>query len=128
MSLVGLSVAGTYTSTAGTAADGTTCGTAQTGLQWRAISVPPLTGGIQGSFHSTGGAAGLTNQDFPLSGALTQGENVEASNATVTVILSFVNHPTNLSDYPYFTCASVKRQATPNTVLLHVSLAYGPNL
>ncbi len=128
LSLDGLSVAGTYTSTAGTAADGTTCGTAQTGLQWRAISVPPLTGGIQGSFHSTGGAAGLTNQDFPVSGSLTQGENVGASNATVTGILSFVNQATNLSDYPCFTVASVKGQVSGNTVLLLISGSDGSDL
>ena len=54
---VGETMSGTYTSTAGTAADGTACGTAQTGLQWSAVLVPPITGIIQGSFHSTGGAA-----------------------------------------------------------------------
>ena len=46
---------GTYSSTAGTSADGAPCGTAQTGLQWSAILVPPMTGTIQGSFHSAGG-------------------------------------------------------------------------
>ena len=69
----GSTMTGTYTSTAGTAGDGTPCGTAQTGLQWSAMLVPPITGPIQGNFHSTGGSAGLGNQDFPVSGSLVQG-------------------------------------------------------
>ena len=40
----GSTMMGTYNSTAGTAADGSVCGYAETGLSWRAISVPPLTG------------------------------------------------------------------------------------
>jgi len=69
-----LELCGTYTSTAGTAADGTPCGTAQTGLQWSATSAPLLTGVIQGSFHST-----LTNRDFPVTGVLVQGPNIGAA-------------------------------------------------
>ncbi|MGC1788614.1 MAG: hypothetical protein WA718_17935, partial [Terriglobales bacterium] len=80
----GSTMMGTYNSTAGTAADGSVCGYAVTGLSWSAISVPPLTGSIQGSFHSTEGAALLNDQDFLVSGSLTQGQNIGASNATIT--------------------------------------------
>ncbi len=96
----GSTMVGTYKSTAGTAADGAPCGTVQTGLQWSAISVPPITGPIQGSFHSTGGSAGLSNQDFAVTGSLLQGENIGASNATVTGTLTFLrsdNQPQQLS-------------------------------
>ena len=89
---------GTYDSTAGTAGDGGPCGTVQTGLQWSAVLVPPMTGNVQGNFHSTGGAAGLNNQDFLVSGSLTQAENTGASSATVSGTLNFSN-----SDYPCFT-------------------------
>jgi hypothetical protein len=116
----GSTIVGTYTSTAGTAADGAPCGTAQTGLQWSAISVPPITGPIQGSFHSTGGSAGLNNQDFIVSGALSQGENIGASNATVTGTLTFINSTTNLSDYPCFSLASVNGQISGNSVILQI--------
>src|SRR5207249_6803869 len=73
MSIDGTTMGGTYTSTAGTATDGSPCGTAQTGLQWGAVMVPPLFGSFLGSFHSTGGAAELNNQDFLVSGVLLQG-------------------------------------------------------
>ena len=43
--LSGNTMMGTYAST-----DGKGCGTAQTGLQWSAVSVPPLSGTIRGSF------------------------------------------------------------------------------
>jgi hypothetical protein len=117
----GSTIIGTYASTAGTASDGTTpCGTAQTGLAWSAVSVPSITGQIQGNFHSTGGTAGLSNQDFPVSGSLFQGENVGASNATVTGSLSFITPGTNLSDYPCFSTASVNGQISGNSVILQI--------
>ncbi len=115
----GSTMVGTYTSTAGTAADGTPCGTAQTGLQWSATLVPPITGPIQGGFHSTDNV-GLDNQDFAVTGSLTQGENIGASNATVTGTLSFLNPVTNLSDYPCFTLASVNGQISGNSVILQI--------
>jgi hypothetical protein len=124
----GSTMVGTYTSTAGTAADGTACGTAQTALQWTATSVPPLSGMIQGNFHSTGGAAGLGNQDFPVSGVLTQGENIGASNATVTGSLNFVDPVSLLSDYPCFTTASVNGQISGNSVILQIIGTNGSNL
>jgi hypothetical protein len=116
----GSTMMGTYSSTAGTAANGTPCGSAQTGLQWSAVAVPPLTGTIQGSFHSTGGTAGLANQDFLVFGLLTQGENIGASNATVTGSLSFINPTSNVSDYPCFSVAAVNGQITGNTVILQI--------
>ena len=120
LSVNGSTMVGTYMSTAGTAADGAPCGTPQTGLQWSAISVPPITGSIQGNFHSTGGSAGLGNQDFAVTGSLVQGENVGASNATVTGSLIFLNPTTNLSDYPCFSSASVNGQISGNSVILQI--------
>jgi len=119
LSLDSSTMSGTYMSTAGTAADGTPCGTAQTGLQWSAILVPPLTGSIQGAFHSAGGAAGLEEQDFLVSGALNQAVNTGA-NATVTGNLSFLNSVTNLSDYPCFASAGVYGQISGNSVSLEI--------
>jgi len=124
----GSTMVGTYASTAGTAADGTACGTAQTGLQWSAISVPPLTGTIEGNFHSTGGASGLSNQDFAVSGSLTQGENIGASNATVTGTLNFTDPVTNASDYPCFNIASVNGQISGNSVILQIIGTNGSTL
>lgn len=84
---------GTYTSTDGTAPDGTPCGIATEGTSWRAVSVPPLTGTVTGSFHST--SSTLANQVFPVTGSLLQGENIGASNATVTGTLSFISPGVN---------------------------------
>jgi hypothetical protein len=116
----GSTMMGTYTSTAGTAANGSVCGYAETGLSWSAVSVPPLTGSIQGSFHSTEVGTDLTNQDFAVSGSLTQGQNIGASNATVTGTLSFIDPTTLLSDYPCFSTASVNGQISGNTVILQI--------
>jgi len=129
LSLDGSTMVGSYTSTAGTAGDGTTaCGTAQTGLQWSAVSVPPLFGAIQGSFHSTGGAAGLANQNFLVTGTLSQGQNIGASNATVTGTLNFVDPVSQLSDYPCFPGASVNGQISGSSVVLQIIGADGSNL
>jgi hypothetical protein len=132
--LNGSMIAGTYTATAGTAADGSPCGsgTAQTGpLAWSAMSVPPLTGTITGSFHSASiYNSGLSNQDFPVTGNFTQGENIGASNATVTGSLSFINPTTLVSDYP---CVSsgylyVNGQISGNTVVLELIGTNGSNV
>ncbi len=120
LSLDSLSMSGTYISTAGTAGDGSPCGTVQTGLQWSAVSVPPLTGTILGSFHSSGGAAGLDEQDFLVSGAFTQAANTGASYANITGNLTFLNPASNLSDYPCFTSASVDGQISGNVVTLQI--------
>src|SRR6202051_2711974 len=120
----GSTLTGTYGATAGTAADGTACGTLQTGLQWSAVSVPPLSGPLQGNFLSTSGSAGLSNQDFLVSGSLTQGENIGASNATVTGSLTFVDPVSNQSDYPCFSTAFVNGQISGTSVILQI---IGPN-
>jgi len=122
----GTTMSGTYTSTAGTGPGGTPCGTAQSGLQWRASSVPPLTGQVHGSFHSTSGP--LSNQDFPLNGMLTQGENIGANNATVTGTLNFVDPVSLLSNYPCFDTASINGQISGNVVILQIIGSNGSNL
>jgi len=119
LSFDGSTMIGTYSSTAGTASDGAPCGTAQSGLQWSAILVPPITGAIQGTFHSAGGAAGLSNQDFAASGSLTQAANSGAS-AQVTGVLDFVSPSTNVSVYPCFATASVVGQISGNSVVLQI--------
>ncbi len=123
----GSSMSGNYTSTAGTAADGSVCGYAVSGpsFTWSAISVPPLTGSITGSFHSGGGtlnSSGMVNRDFPVTGSLTQGVNIGASNATVTGALSFIDPTTGVSDYPCFPggSVSVNGQISGNTVILQL--------
>jgi hypothetical protein len=121
LSLDGLTMSGTYMSTPGTAGDGSACGSAQTGLQWSAILVPTLSGPIQGSFHSAGGAADLAEQEFTVSGALSQAANTGASSAAVTGNLNFVNPLTNLSDYPCLTSALVYGQISGNSVTLQIA-------
>jgi hypothetical protein len=111
----GSTMTGTYSST-----DGQGCGTAQTSLQWSAASVPPLSGPILGSFHSSINPA-LRDQDFPVSGTLTQGENIGASNATVTGTLSF-------QGYPCLTTASVNGQISGNSVILQIIAPNGFNV
>lgn len=122
LSLDGSTIAGTYTSTAGTSGDGGPCGTLQTvPMQWSAILVPSLAGSIQGSFHSAGGAAGLNEQDSLVSGALFQAANTGASSAAVTGNLTFLNPLTNESDYPCFTVASLYGQISGNSVTLQIT-------
>jgi hypothetical protein len=82
--------------------------------------VPPITGIIQGSFHSTGGAAGLTNQDFLASGSLTQAPNTGASSAAVSGTLNFTEPGTNTSDYPCFATAYLYGQISGNSVNLQI--------
>jgi hypothetical protein len=112
LSADGSTMIGTYTST-----DGKGCGSAQKGLQWSAVFVPPLNGTIQGSFHSSLNPA-LRNQDFPVTGALMQGDNIGASNATVTGTLAF-------QGYPCLTTASVNGQISGNSVILHMIASNG---
>jgi len=121
LSLDGLSMAGTYDSTQGTAPDGTICGTAQTNLQWSASLVPPLTGSIQGDFQSSDSAAGLAEQVFLVTGALNQATNTGASTAAVSGNLTFLNQANNKSDYPCFATASVTGQISGNTTTLQLA-------
>ncbi len=111
LSSTGTTIIGTYNST-----DGKGCGTAQTGLPWTAISVPPLTGSVQGFFHSVLNPT-LKNQVFPVTGTLTQGPNIGASNATVTGTLTFQN-------YQCLSTASVNGQVSGNSVILQI---FSPN-
>jgi hypothetical protein len=114
---------GTYAST-----DGKGCGTAQAGLQWSATAVQPLTGSVQGIFHSvagnfrtvTGDVLVISNQNFPVSGVLTQGANIGASNATVTGTLAF-------QGYPCLDTASVNGQISGNSVFLQIIASNGLN-
>ena len=115
LSTNGLTMMGTYSST-----DGKGCGTAQRELPWSATSVPPMTGMIQGSFHSTGGGL-LRDQDFPVSGFLNQGNNTGASNATVTGTLTF-------QGYPCLGTASVNGQISGNSVILQILASNGLNV
>jgi hypothetical protein len=120
----GSTMMGTYTSTAGAASDGSACGYAETGLSWSAVLVPTFTGTITGSFHSTEQGNGLTNQEFAVSGSITQGPNTGASNATVTGEWTFIDPATNLSDYPCFSTAYVNGQISGTSVILQI---IGPN-
>jgi hypothetical protein len=126
LSSSGSAMTGTYTATAGTAVGGTPCGngTAETGpLTWSANLVPPLTGSINGNFHSAGNSSsGLSNQDFPVTGFLMQGQNIGASNATVTGSLSFSNYPCIPGDV-----VSVNGQISGNTVVLQLIATNGSN-
>jgi len=122
----GSTITGTYSSTDGVAQGGSACGTAQSGLQWTATSVPPLTGTIKGFFHSTRGQ--LQDQNFRLTGTLTQGENIGASNATVTGTLSFVDPVSLQSNYPCFDTASVNGEISGNIAILQIIASNGANI
>jgi hypothetical protein len=115
LSADGTTLMGTYAST-----DGKGCGTAQTGLQWSAVLVPPLTGSIQGNIHSALNPS-LRDQDFPVTGVLTQGENIGASNATVTGTLNF-------QGYPCLASASVNGQISGSSVILQVIASNGASV
>ena len=120
LSLDGSTITGTYDATAGTAGDGSPCGAAQTGAQWIATLVPPLVGPVLGSFQSGGGAAGLSEQTFAVSGTLAQAENTGASSSIVTGSLTFLNPITNTSPYPCFGSASVYGQISGTSVSLEI--------
>ncbi len=116
---------GTYSSTAGTGADGTPCGTTQSGLSWSAFAVPAITGAFQGNFHSTQGGTSFRNQDFAVSGTLLQGPNTGASSATVTGTLFFQDPETLANDYPCLTQASVDGEISGNLVTLQIFASNG---
>lgn len=122
-------MSGTYTSTApAPGAGGSVCGYGTAGT-WSAFSVPPLTGSITGSFHSGSPGAGLLGQDFPVTGTLTQGPNIGASNATVIGTLSFIDPTTLISDYPCIPggLVSVNGQISGSTVILQLIGIDGSN-
>jgi len=118
-------MSGTYASTAGIGAGGTPCGTAQSGLQWTATAVPPLTGAFQGNFHSTQSGTAFRNQDFAVTGTFTQGQNVGASSASVSGTLIFQNPQTQQNDYPCLTTATVNGEISGNAVTLQIFSSNG---
>src|SRR6266849_6532633 len=85
-----------------------------------------LTASITGGFHRAGGS-GLGNRVFPVTGLLSQGENIGASNATVTGTLSFIDPVSLLSDYPCFETATVNGQISGNSVILQIIGVDGSN-
>ena len=114
LSYDGATITGSYTST-----DGAGCGIAATGT-WSASLIPALTSSsIQGTFHSTGGTAGLTEQMFLVSGQLFQGQNNGGSTAALTGNLNFGS-----AGYPCFSGVTVAGQISGNTVSLQI---LGPN-
>lgn len=123
LSADGSTMLGTYSSV-----DAQGCGTAQSGLQWKAVSVPPLTGAVQGNLHSQfkndlAKPDFPADQDFPFTGNLTQSPNIGASNATVTGTLSFPN------GYPCIgKVASVNGQISGSSVILQIVAGNGLNV
>jgi hypothetical protein len=113
-------MSGTYTSTAGTAPDGSACGIATSDVQWSAVLVPTIGGSIEGSFHSTGGGSGLTNQDFLLSGSIVEAENTGAASAVVSGNISFVPADQTSSDYPCIANASLYGSISGNSVSFEI--------
>lgn len=113
----GTTMAGTYSSS-----DGQGCGTAQTGLQWTAMRIPPISGQINGSFHSTGlgKQTGLIDQAFPVTGLLQQGPNTGATSATISGTLNFLT-------YPCLSSASVTGEISGNSVVLQIIATNGLN-
>lgn len=120
LSADGSTMMGTYSST-----DTQGCGTAQSGLQWQAVSVPPLSGPVQGNLHSAfkndlAKPDFPAGQDFPFTGALTQSPNIGASNASITGTLSFPN------GYPCLgKVASVNGQISGTSVILQIIAGNG---
>ena len=128
LSFDGSTMVGTYTVTA---PNGSPCQpVSETGqqFQWSAIFVPPLTGPIQGSFHSMGGPAALNEQSFVLAGAISQAANAGASSANVTGNLSFVTQPSNATDYPCIANAGFTGQISGNTVTLQLTGSDSSNI
>jgi hypothetical protein len=110
LSYDGSTIAGTYTST-----DGQGCGIAGT-QAWSATLVPLLNStSIQGTFHSMGGSAGLSEQEFLVSGQLFQGPNTGASSATLSGNLNFGS-----AGYPCLNSAAVTGQISGNAVYLQI--------
>jgi hypothetical protein len=112
----GKTMSGSYTTS-----DGNGCGTLQiAGVPWSARLVPALTGAVQGSIHSVNNPS-YHDQDFPVTGTLTQGENIGASNATVTGTLAFQN-------YPCLDFVSVSGTISGGSVILEIFASNGLNV
>jgi hypothetical protein len=111
----GSTMSGSYSSS------GPGCGTAQSGMQWTANSVPPLNGTFLGNFYSTNGSSVASNRAFQVTGTLAQGPNIGASSATVSGMLTF-------QGYPCASTASVNGQISGNSVSLQVFATNGLNV
>jgi hypothetical protein len=109
---------GQFTTAGGGTLNGQLCGAATTQGVWSAILVPPLTGAVTGTFHS----AALENQEFQVTGTLSQGNNIGASSATVTGNFSFLNAATQITDNPCFSngAVNVTGEISGNTVILQL--------
>ena len=114
LSFDGTTIVGTYTST-----DGAGCGIAAT-QNWSAALVPPLTGSMQGVFHSTGGPAGLGEQEFAVMGQITEALNNGASSSNLTGTL--------YSDSPCVGQATLTGQISGNSVVLQIVGADGTTI
>jgi len=116
----GKTMIGTYSSI-----DTQGCGTAQSGVQWTAVAVPLFSGTVQGFLHSRAShiqfdASFPADQDFPVTGFLTQGPNTGASNGTITGTLNFP------VEYPCLgTSASVNGQISGSSVVLQIIASNG---
>lgn len=96
-------------------------GASQDTGNWSATLVPPLTGSIQGFFHSADtNNVSFQNQNFPVSGSFTQGPNTGAAAATVTGTLLFQDPVTLLNDYPCLTTAQLNGTISGTNVFLQI--------
>ena len=113
----GKGMTGTYTTVATSS-----CGTAQSGsnLSWSASLIPTLTGAAKGNMHSTGpsGVSAVIDQDFQVTGSLTQGPNIGASSATISGTLNF-------EGYPCLSTASVAGTISGTSVILQLEATNG---
>lgn len=109
------SMGGNYSS------DGKGCGNPQSPqARWTATLIPPMTGIIQGTLHSTGTLANTSTQglDIPVSGFLVQAPNTGASSGSVSGTLNF-------QGYPCLTTASVNGQVSGTSAILQLIPANG---
>lgn len=126
VTLTAVAASQTFALTGNLSADGSTmtgtyntaatpnCGTAQTGLQWSAKLVRPLSGAVQGNIHATENTGDpAAEQDFVVTGFLTQGPNTGASKTAVTGTLNF-------QGYPCLDTASVSGQISGSSVVLQL--------
>jgi hypothetical protein len=105
------SIAGQFSSVAGGCEDFTSTGT------WTAVQIPPLTGTFHGSFSTTGNSA----TTIDVSGTLTQGPNIGASNAALSGTMTATS---STAFCAYLTTASVTGLISGTSVTLNL---FGPD-
>jgi hypothetical protein len=108
----GSTMMGTYTSTAGTAPTVLPADTPKLACHGAQYPFPHFRDPSPEAFTAPRKLR-PRDQDFIVSGVLTQGQNIGASNATVTGTLNFTG-------YPCFSTASVNGQISGNSVLLQL--------